>query len=123
MQKNDAHLVVPLKGLQLPLLPPVRENLALQDLEMWSYDLSSFIVHSGSLDGGHYVAYWRSEQTWYEINDAMVREIDSQEATRRAGDAYLLVYELVAFHGFAAAETLIQARTSNWTATRLWNMW
>ena len=113
MQKNDAHLAVPLTGLQLPLLPPERQSLAVQELEIWSYDLRSFIVHMGGLHCGHYVAYVRSEETWYEINDAMVREIHSQEAARRAGDAYLLVYELVSYQGFVALESLTSVQTSS----------
>ena len=52
-----------------------------------------------TLDSGHYVTYWRSQDGWIEINDASERSIDATTAERKAGDAYLLIYELAGYQG------------------------
>jgi ubiquitin C-terminal hydrolase len=55
------------------------------------YDLKSIVVHSGSLNGGHYVAYIRIDGTWYLFDDAYVVESDPLTVEHQA--AYLLFYE------------------------------
>jgi ubiquitin carboxyl-terminal hydrolase 22/27/51 len=55
------------------------------------YDLSSIVVHSGSLNQGHYVAYVRIDGTWHLFDDAYVAESDPATVQHQA--AYLLFYE------------------------------
>ncbi|CAE7451738.1 GIP [Symbiodinium natans] len=75
MSKQDDAITVPLEGLHLPLLPPSHNQLALPDLELWAYDLRSFIVHQGTLSAGHYVAYYRTTSGWQVVDNASCQSI------------------------------------------------
>lgn len=46
--------------------------------------------HFGSMGGGHYTAYAKNNQSWYDFNDSSVREISEGSVVSR--DAYLLFY-------------------------------
>ncbi|CAE7399437.1 unnamed protein product [Symbiodinium natans] len=91
-QKSDMSLSVPMEGLILPLVPPSQETLALSHVERWCYQLTSFIVHTGSLDHGHYVAYFKTRGGWQAVDNDRCSHIMSEEAKYQAGKAYLLVY-------------------------------
>lgn len=71
-----------MEGLLLPLVPPGRHTVAVPYVEYWSYNLRSFIVQSGSLDFGHYVAYWRSARGWHEANDNLVTDVALEDVVR-----------------------------------------
>lgn len=52
------------------------------------------MVHSGSMGGGHYVAYVRTSPTgseWYHISDTSVGSVSQEEALSQ--QAYILFYE------------------------------
>ena len=63
------------------------------------YSLRGVVEHSGSLNGGHYVAYVRprgsklsaEEDEWYCISDGQVRNISLDQVLR--ANAYILFYE------------------------------
>ncbi|KAL1371063.1 hypothetical protein HN51_001297 [Arachis hypogaea] len=73
--------------------------------ENYEYHLVGVVEHSGSMRGGHYVAYVRGGQrnrgkadnnenessTWYHASDAYVREVSLNEVLRC--EAYILFYE------------------------------
>ncbi|KAE9607946.1 putative ubiquitinyl hydrolase 1 [Lupinus albus] len=72
--------------------------------ENYEYNLVGVVEHSGSMRGGHYVAYVRGGQrntgnankevegsTWYHASDAYVREASFNEVLRC--EAYILFYE------------------------------
>ena len=42
------------------------------------------------MQGGHYIAYVKCADVWYECNDAVVVRVD--EATARRASAYMLYY-------------------------------
>ena len=90
-QKNDGSLNVPM-DLTLPLLPPSQETLALHHMEHWSYELVSFIVHIGSLENGHYVAYFKARGGWEVVDNEHCSRLMPEDAKYQAGKAYLLVY-------------------------------
>ena len=56
------------------------------------YELYAVVVHSGSMHGGHYVAYVRLPETsvWYYVSDTSVQR--SSEADALRAQAYLLFY-------------------------------
>ena len=54
------------------------------------YRLSGVVVHSGSLSGGHYIAYVKTSGSWYYISDGHVTP--ASEATALKSEAYLLFY-------------------------------
>ncbi|CAJ1848452.1 unnamed protein product [Sphenostylis stenocarpa] len=74
--------------------------------EKYEYHLVGLVEHSGTMRGGHYVAYVRGGQrnrgkddkenegfTWYQASDAYVREVSLDEVLRC--EAYILFYEKV----------------------------
>lgn len=54
------------------------------------YNLSGVVVHSGSLTGGHYIAYVRVGNGWAYASDANVSA--AQQSTVLKSQAYLLFY-------------------------------
>lgn len=66
-------------------------SMALQgDGEIGRYQLVAVAVHSGSLGGGHYIAYGRREGTWYLFNDSSCSMVSQSQVTE--AQAYLLIY-------------------------------
>jgi ubiquitin carboxyl-terminal hydrolase 16/45 len=73
--------------------------------EKYEYQLVGVVEHSGTMRGGHYVAYVRGGQrnrekvdnkenessTWYHASDAYVRQVSLDEVLRC--EAYILFYE------------------------------
>jgi hypothetical protein len=63
------------------------------------YELSGVLIHSGSLNSGHYYAYIKNEENeWFEFNDSTVTKIEYQDIEKAYGDenshsnAYMLMY-------------------------------
>jgi len=54
------------------------------------FRLSGAVVHSGSLGGGHYVAYVRRGSRWFYVSDSHVKVVS--EAAALGCQAYLLFY-------------------------------
>ena len=52
-----------------------------------TYDLDSFIVHSGGYGGGHYVAYRKIQDTWIEFNDSGIKRLSNLDIDRILGNA------------------------------------
>nr|GMD80592.1 ubiquitin carboxyl-terminal hydrolase 2-like [Ipomoea batatas] len=71
--------------------------------EAYKYRLLGVVEHSGTMRGGHYVAYLRGKKStshtengdfvWYYASDAYVREVSLEEVLR--SEAYILFYEEV----------------------------
>ncbi|XP_006366844.1 ubiquitin carboxyl-terminal hydrolase 2 [Solanum tuberosum] len=71
--------------------------------EVYKYRLVGVVEHSGTMRGGHYVAYVRGgpkiagkekdaeDYVWYYASDAYVREVPLEEVLR--SEAYILFYE------------------------------
>ncbi|CAH9129801.1 unnamed protein product [Cuscuta epithymum] len=60
------------------------------------YRLLGVVEHSGTMRGGHYIAYVRGiknggNSAWYYVSDAHVREVSLEEVLR--SEAYILFYE------------------------------
>ena len=58
-----------------------------------TYELSSIVEHSGSLDFGHYTAVANKNGKWVYFSDSYVKEISEKEALRK--QAYILFYKRV----------------------------
>ena len=55
------------------------------------YRLFALTVHSGTLSGGHYVAFAKREDNiWYNFNDEYFKQVRDSEALKQ--QAYLLFY-------------------------------
>jgi len=65
--------------------------------EEFVYDLYAIQVHSGSLKGGHYIAYARHDsestggQEWYYYSDSNFHRVEVQEVLKQ--QAYMLFYK------------------------------
>ena len=57
-----------------------------------TYVLTAVVVHTGSMDYGHYFAYVQVGTTWYLCDDSSIREVSSKDALREAAGAYMLFY-------------------------------
>ena len=62
------------------------------------YALYGMVVHSGTMDGGHYVAYIRDgihsdKAKWYCANDSHVSSVSIETVLN--SQAYILFYELL----------------------------
>jgi ubiquitin C-terminal hydrolase len=57
------------------------------------YELIGGIVHSGTCKGGHYIAYIKTSNGFFEFNDSFVRRLSDTEASAilKSG-AYILAY-------------------------------
>ncbi len=55
--------------------------------------LQSFIVHSGSIDSGHYVNYTKVDGQWYCMDEGTVAAVDKRHIKEAAKRAYLVYYE------------------------------
>uniref|UniRef100_A0A1D1XLJ2 Ubiquitin carboxyl-terminal hydrolase n=1 Tax=Anthurium amnicola TaxID=1678845 RepID=A0A1D1XLJ2_9ARAE len=74
-----------------------------KDNGSFSYHLVGVVEHSGSMRGGHYIAYVRGEKnlgktqkdvsSWFYASDAHVREVSLHEVLQ--SEAYILFYERV----------------------------
>ncbi len=62
------------------------------------YNLYAVLMHSGSVGGGHYYAYIRIKDKWYEFNDSTVSVISENEVEKAFGgttsyaNGYMLMY-------------------------------
>jgi ubiquitin C-terminal hydrolase len=62
------------------------------------YNLYAILMHSGGATGGHYFAYIKNGDGWYEFNDSTVSKIDEKEIQDKAygggygANAYMLMY-------------------------------
>lgn len=60
------------------------------------YELSAMIRHtSTSAKTGHYIAYFKKDGHWYELNDSVGKRISDAEAARHAKSAYLYQFRRV----------------------------
>ena len=57
------------------------------------YELKSIIIHSGGLNGGHYIAVARKNDKWKEFNDSYMKRIKQNQALNK--QAYILIYKKV----------------------------
>lgn len=57
------------------------------------FDLHGFILHTGSTNGGHYIAYVKRNEKWYEANDSSITQMSESTAIDKSKQAYLLFYK------------------------------
>lgn len=58
------------------------------------YELSSFIVHRGTVNGGHYIAYRKVHDQWWECDDGRISDRSTKEMLSAAKDSYICFYKL-----------------------------
>lgn len=61
--------------------------------EEGDYELYGMIIHSGMMEGGHYIAVCRDEENkWTQFNDSNTYKVSEDNAQDMARDAYILAY-------------------------------
>lgn len=60
--------------------------------DKYKYDLFAVVVHSGTMDSGHYIAYVQWHGAWFRCDDHQVMRADP--ATVAAAQAYMLFYSI-----------------------------
>jgi len=50
------------------------------------------VIHYGNLHNGHYIAYGKRGDEWYEFNDEKVKIISIDDVLNDS-DAYILMYQ------------------------------
>lgn len=61
------------------------------NLHKYTYKLRSFVLHMGTANGGHYVAYFRNKHDWFLCNDASITKCNNIQT--QLPKAYILLYE------------------------------
>lgn len=56
-------------------------------------NLSAIIIHEGSIGGGHYYAFVRRDNKWYNANDNSVSEINITSVENASNKGYLFLYK------------------------------
>ncbi|VDN97918.1 unnamed protein product [Rodentolepis nana] len=78
VSKNDVFVECPLDDFRLPYLK-----------DSPTYELTAVINHMGGLSGGHYTAFAKNGNSWYNFNDSFVDRLKTSPVSQ---SAYLLVY-------------------------------
>ncbi|KAJ5871288.1 uncharacterized protein N7529_003641 [Penicillium soppii] len=95
-EKMDGHIDFPLTLNMLPYT--VKKDNPPVDMSEYMYDLSTVIVHNGTMDTGHYFAYTRiGNDKWVLMDDNKVLNASVADVLRQ--DAYLLFYSLRSLRG------------------------
>lgn len=58
-----------------------------------SYEVDSFVVHTGNVSGGHYYSYQKLEGQWYCFNDTHVYPAKPKEVEEQLGLSYFQHYK------------------------------
>ena len=89
LQKSDIHVDFPLE-LDLSRYTCVDSDAKDGGDQIERYHLYAVIVHSGVLDGGHYIAYVKRRGDWFRCDDASVKSVGVDEVKR--AQAFMLFY-------------------------------
>jgi len=76
-------------GVYIP--PKYPEQVVITSSNDPIYDLYAVSNHYGGLGGGHYTAYAKNNDKWYDFNDSSVRSVS--ESSIVGSGAYILFYK------------------------------
>jgi hypothetical protein len=58
-----------------------------------TYEVDSFVCHSGSLAGGHYISYQKIDGNWHCFNDSLAHQADPLEVKDALQNSYFQHYK------------------------------
>ncbi|KAJ1689237.1 hypothetical protein LUZ63_013392 [Rhynchospora breviuscula] len=90
--KLDTFVNFPIRNLDLSKY--VTPAAACPNPLLYRYELYAVSNHYGGLGGGHYSAYAKVEDGWYDFDDSRVSSVSSEEDVRTSA-AYVLFYRRV----------------------------
>jgi ubiquitin C-terminal hydrolase len=76
--------------VKYPLVLNMTKFLPATSCDEQIYDLIGVCLHSGSLTGGHYIAYAKNSRDWFRFNDSCVSQISANDVV--SANAYILFY-------------------------------
>ena len=79
-------------GNQFRINTKIKDALTLE-IKRKTRHLEGFVIQSGGVSGGHYVAWVCKRGKWYLTDDSRVREKTEEEAKEAAEDGYLFFYK------------------------------
>ena len=85
-KKNESLVVFPIENLDITKYV-VEENSSKESV----YDLCAISQHYGSLSSGHYTAYCKNQNEWYNFDDERVTKVKDSNSIISKG-AYILVF-------------------------------
>lgn len=62
------------------------------DYDKYKYHCRGFVVQSGGITGGHYIAFIKQDNQWYCCNDSNVSVVDEERIKGIIGSSYILLY-------------------------------
>ncbi|MEI8125455.1 MAG: hypothetical protein WCG42_06850 [Parachlamydiaceae bacterium] len=87
VRKIETHLTLPetdLLDMSLAYGKPASEL---------QYKLKSFVIHIGTAQQGHYIAFVKRGPFWFECNDSSIRIVSKHDVDIHKKEAYLLFFE------------------------------
>lgn len=60
--------------------------------DKYTYHCRGFVIQSGGLGGGHYIAFIKNGDTWYCCNDSNISEVSYDKIEKVIGHSYILLY-------------------------------
>ncbi|ADO67420.1 putative ubiquitin carboxyl-terminal hydrolase [Cafeteria roenbergensis virus] len=93
---NSPYLIVGLKRFENRGSRFIKNNKDIEIPFNWynNYKLQGAIIHSGSLNGGHYICVGKKNNNWYVFNDNNVSQITNKNMLNNyIKKAYFLVYK------------------------------
>ena len=79
------------KEKQIYIQPKYEKEFTIKSSKQPIYDLYAVSNHSGGLGGGHYTAYAKNNEKWYDFNDSSVNSASSSSII--SNRAYMLFYK------------------------------
>lgn len=121
LQLMSSKIAFPLKGLSFKDYYDPREKL----LESVDYELAAFIMHAGTAQNGHYIAFVNKNDRWFLCDDAHILEVPGQTIDAISSDGvYNGIYKKmipVLFIYQRSAPVRVQAQTGPSNAVRSTN--
>ena len=90
------YLIIGLKRFEYRGTRYVKNSKEIEIPLKWrhGYELQGIIIHSGSINGGHYVCVGKKNNNWYLFNDSSVNKISSKRVLDNyLKNAYFLLYQ------------------------------
>ena len=79
---DNKYLFIPIKRFDMTGTKNSRMFKIDEYINNNNYKLVGFVVHSGTLSGGHYWSYIKRGNIWYEYNDSVMHSVNNEEINR-----------------------------------------
>ena len=97
INKWSKNLLIHLKRFKQRGSRYIKNNQLIDIPNIWKeqYHLKGMVIHSGSLNGGHYVSVVNYNDKWILCNDSSIKKIGSSELEDYKSRAYMFYYKFI----------------------------